>query len=184
MNAKTRRNARGWEKRGKATRFSLPLIRYLSSPSRGESAKIKLVAALGSSIILYRRYEVSTDEVPGRPKKVQGKNRLERWQTPYRFYLVPLCSSLFKPAAPPRPPLPPLFRPTLSSHERENPLLNCSGATGKKCSMASLGSTLLRAESHTARNIKLNVTRGKVQRGPRSRPIFSACRAKRLIAPG
>lgn len=72
-----------WVKRGErlcgSLSLSLPLIRYLSSPSQGESAKIKLVAALGSSIILYRRYEVSTDEVPGRLKKVQGKNRLERW---------------------------------------------------------------------------------------------------------
>lgn len=69
----------GKEGKGSSLYGSLPLIRYLSSPSRGESAKIKLVAALRSSIILYRRYEVSTDEVPGRPKKVQGKNRLERW---------------------------------------------------------------------------------------------------------
>lgn len=62
--------------RQEGTRGFLRLIRYLSSPSRGEFAKIQLVAAPGSSIIPYRRYEVSTDEVPGRPKKVQGKNRL------------------------------------------------------------------------------------------------------------
>lgn len=48
---------------------SLPLIRYLSSPSRRICKNREPVAVPGSSIILYRRYEVSTDEVAGRAQR-------------------------------------------------------------------------------------------------------------------